>query len=325
MTPKQILITGASGCIGHYFTEQLIHKTDHELYILARNPAKLRFDVDARPGIHVVAADLREIDQYGDLLSRINVAILAATSWGGVEESYEINVAKTLALIERLDPAVCEQVLYFSTESILDQENQLLPEAGELGTDYIRTKYICFQGLEKLAIAPKITALFPTLVFGGDDRKPYSHLTEGFPQILSWLWLIRFLSADGSFHFMHGYDIAQVVCHLVDHPEASPAASQASAVRKVVLGNAPMTVNQTIREACRYFGKRIYFRVPLKAGLAEFFIRVFRIQVGPWDWFCIRYRHFVHRNPVSPATFGLQPYAQTLSDILKIYGFGLKG
>lgn len=336
MTAKRILITGASGCIGHYFTEQLIQNTEHELFILVRDPAKLRFDVEARPGIYLLEADLRQIDQFADLLKTINVAILAATSWGGIKEAYEINVTRTLALIRSLDPQVCEQVLYFSTESILDQNNQLLPEAGELGTEYIRTKYACFQELEKLEAgqAPAITAVFPTFVFGGDATKPYSHLTEGFPEVLRWLGLIRFLTTDASFHFMHGYDIAQVVCHLVDNPgkarmfaaeESMGADSQAGAIAKVILGNAPMTLDSTIQEVCDYFGKRIYFQFPLKTGLAEFFIKVFRIQVGAWDRFCLRYRHFVHQNPTSPRQFGLSPYAETLTDILKIYRFGEKG
>ncbi|NJR69987.1 MAG: NAD(P)-dependent oxidoreductase [Synechococcales cyanobacterium CRU_2_2] len=349
MTAKRILITGASGCIGHYFTEQLIQTTDHELFILVRDPAKLQFDSKARPGIELLTADLREISQFDALLKTIQVAILAATSWGGIQEAYEINVTQTLALIQALDPSVCEQVLYFSTESILAQNNQLLPEAGELGTDYIRTKYQCFRALEKLNLElnldkiPPITALFPTFVFGGDANKPYSHLTSGFPEVLRWIGLIRFLTTDASFHFMHGYDIAQVVCHCVDQPEVARRfadgvtgdsvtggddaidrgnlPNSARPIAKIILGNAPITLDETIQEVCDYFGKRIYLRFPIKLWLAEFLIRVFRIQVGDWDRFCLRYRHFVHQNPVSPRLLGLVPYAGTLTDILKIYRF----
>ena len=38
----RIFITGASGCIGHYLVETLIENTDHELFLMMRNPAKLR-------------------------------------------------------------------------------------------------------------------------------------------------------------------------------------------------------------------------------------------------------------------------------------------
>ncbi|MFN9179242.1 MAG: NAD-dependent epimerase/dehydratase family protein, partial [Dolichospermum sp.] len=44
MTKKRILVTGASGCIGHYISEALIQNTNHELYLLVRNPNKLQVD-----------------------------------------------------------------------------------------------------------------------------------------------------------------------------------------------------------------------------------------------------------------------------------------
>ncbi|MEO1184834.1 MAG: NAD(P)-dependent oxidoreductase, partial [Cyanobacteria bacterium J06636_27] len=34
MSQKRILVTGASGCIGHYISELLIQETQHELYLL---------------------------------------------------------------------------------------------------------------------------------------------------------------------------------------------------------------------------------------------------------------------------------------------------
>lgn len=54
---KRIFITGASGCIGHYITEALIQQTDHELFLLVRNPQKLRLKYLDRSRVHL----LREI------------------------------------------------------------------------------------------------------------------------------------------------------------------------------------------------------------------------------------------------------------------------
>ncbi|MFN6198841.1 MAG: NAD-dependent epimerase/dehydratase family protein, partial [Dolichospermum sp.] len=48
MTKKRILVTGASGCIGHYITEALIQNTNYELYLLVRNPDKLQIDTTVR-------------------------------------------------------------------------------------------------------------------------------------------------------------------------------------------------------------------------------------------------------------------------------------
>ena len=314
MTSKRILVTGASGCIGHYLAEALIQSTDHELFFLVRNRDKLKFDYEARPNITILQGDLREIERFSDLLQTVEVAILAATAWGGQQETFDINVVKTVRLIKLLNPDVCEQVIYFSTASILDRENQLLKQAGQLGTEYIRSKYTCFQQLAKLAIAPRITTLFPTLVLGGDAQKPYSHLTSGLPEVVKWIDLIRFLKADGSFHFIHGRDIAQVVLQLIEHPPESDHP------RHLVLGNPRVTVDQVVEEACAYLDKPIQFRVPLSFWLADVLIVLFRIQMAAWDRFCLRYRHFTYQDPVNPATFGLPTYCATVTDMLKTSG-----
>lgn len=314
MASQRIFITGASGCIGHYLVETLIHTTHHELFLLMRNPAKLQVDCSVRDGIHVLKGDLRHIKQFSDILATIDTAILTATVWGDPTETYEINVNKTLELIKLLDPQRCRQVIYFSTASILNRDNQPLPEAKTLGTDYVRTKYICHERLQTLAIAPKITTVFPTLVFGGDGKKPYSHLSAGLDDVLKWMKLIRFFRIDGSFHFVHAQDIADVVTHLADHPP------QAGDSRELVLGSDAVQVNQAIREICRYLGIPILVQIPLFLQLANIIIVLFRIQMEDWDRFCLSYRHFSYQNPVSPATFGKTPYCATVDELMKVSG-----
>lgn len=314
MTPKRIFLTGASGCIGHYIADALIQQTSHDLFFLVRNPQKLKFDYNARPGITIIPGDMREIEQVDRLLKTMDCAILAATAWGGAQETYDTNVTKTIRLMNLLDPLVCEQVLYFSTASILDRHHQPLPQAGTLGTDYIKTKYICHQQLSKLAIAPQITSLFPTLVFGGDAQKPYSHLSAGIQDVTRWIDIIRFLKADASFHFLHARDIAQVVGYLVDHPLGSQH------VREIVLGNPALTVDRAVEEVCAYLNKSIYFRIPLSIPFANLLIKLFRIQMAAWDRFCLDYRHFTYENPAHPSQFGLSDYCPTVADLLKISG-----
>ena len=309
---KRILITGASGCIGHYIAETLIQQTDYELYFLVRNPNKLGFDYRARPGIFIVEADLRDLEKYGELLPKINIAILAATSWGGIEEVFEVNVNSTLNLIKRLNPETCEQILYFSTASVLGRDNQTLEEAGEIGTDYIRSKYECLHQLLNLKqTLPPLRILFPTLVLGGDTNKPYSHLSSGLPEVVKWLDLIRWLKADASFHFIHAEDIAKVVFYLVDRPPNS------SETEIIILGNPEITLNQAVEQVCKYYRKNIYFRFNLTPGLANIIIKVFKIQMADWDRFCLTYRHFTYQNPVHPSALNVQPSYPTLAAILK--------
>jgi nucleoside-diphosphate-sugar epimerase len=308
MNPKRIFITGASGCIGHYITQALIQNTDHELYLLVRNPDRLRLDIKSRPGIELLHGDMRQIDRYAPLLQTINVAVLTATAWGG-GDVFDVNVLKTMRLMESLDPEFCEQVLYFSTASILSRQNEPLKEARQLGTDYIRTKYDCHSRLSRLRIASRITTLFPTLVFGGEDTGNPSHLTTGLPDVLKRINLIRFLKAEGSFHFIHARDIAQIVLHLIQNPP-TPA-------QPFVLGNQSLTVNQAVEEICAYLQKKIYFRIPLSDWLTDLIINLFKIQMSPWDRFCLNYRHFTYENAVTPASFGLTNYCSSLAEILR--------
>jgi len=323
MAPKRIFFTGASGCIGHYIAETLIEDTDCELFLLVRDRRKLKFDCNARPGIEVLEADLREIDRFADLLKTIDIAILAANAWGGQQEVFDVNVAKTVRLLNLLDPQVCEQAIYFSTASILDRNNQLLKQASQLGTDYIRSKYDCLTQLPRLEIAPKLTVLFPTLVFGGDAQKPTSHLSSGLPLVAKWIGLARWFKVDGSFHFLHAKDIAQIVRYLLDHPPPpNPVAAALDNIfiKQLVLGNPALTVNQLISECCRYLGKQVYFQVTITPWFADILIELFRIQMAPWDRFCMEYRHFTYRDPVSPATYGLTTYCATIADVLRAAG-----
>ncbi|NES88802.1 MULTISPECIES: NAD-dependent epimerase/dehydratase family protein [Okeania] len=311
MSHKRIFVTGASGCIGHYIVESLIQNTQHELFLLVRSPEKLKVDYKARSGVNLLTANLREIERFSDLLSEINVAILIATAWGNLQEVFDINVVKTIKLVKLLNPEVCENIIYFSTASILDSQNKLLKKAGEIGTDYIRSKYDCMYQLSRLKNVPPLTCLFPTLVLGGDDKKPYSHLSSGLPEIIRYIGLIRWLKADGSFHFIHAEDIARVVNYLVENPP------QSQELQKLVLGNTPVTVNQAITEICAYLKKRIYFQFNLSPWLIELIIVVFQIQIAAWDRFCLEYRHFTYQNPVNPATFKLPISCPTLADILR--------
>jgi nucleoside-diphosphate-sugar epimerase len=318
----RILVTGASGCVGHYVSETLIQNTDHELFLFVRNPAKLTVDITARPGIHVIKTDMMEIEQQAELLKTINVAVLTAAGWGG-QEAFDINFTKTHALFDLLDPTVCEQVIYFSTQSVLDRDNQLLPEAGKIGTDYIMSKHQCLDKLTKEAKAPdgsnsiaaKITTVFPTLVLGGDGAKPYSFLSADLPNVTKYVGLLQFFTADMSFHFIHAKDIAEVVRHLIAHPEIADKFD-----RRVVLGNKLISGDDGITEICGYFGKKSPFRIPLSNTIANFFIKTFKIQMAEWDRFCLSYRHFSSANPVSPATFGLPTYAPTITDIFRTRG-----
>jgi nucleoside-diphosphate-sugar epimerase len=315
----RILVTGASGCVGHYVSETLINNTDHELFLVVRDPAKLQIDTTVRPGIQVIQCDMNDIGQLADLLKTINVPVMTAAGWGG-EAAMNVNYTKTHELLSLLDPQVCQQVIYFATESILNSKNELLPEAGSIGTDYIKSKHRCFSTLHELAVADRITTVFPTLVLGGDETKPYSFLSADLPQVIKYASLLRWIKADGSFHFIHGKDIAEVVRYLIDHPEES-----AKYDRKVVMGNELVMVDQGIQEICGYLGKPVIFQIPLSISMINIIIKIFKVQMAEWDYFCLQNRHFKHDPIVNPRTFGIPSYAASISDVLSTRGIPRAG
>ena len=183
----------------------------------------------------------------------------------------------------------------------------------------MRTKYICHEKLSEPAIAPKITTVFPTLVFGGSDTKPYSHIAGGLSEVASYIGIIRFIKADGSLHYIHAKDIAEVVRHLVDHP---PAEGES---RELVIGNPSKTANEVVQDITQYLGKRTYFQVPLSFGLANAIIKIFNIRMADWDRFSMEYRHFTYQNAVTPSSFGLQDNYPTIEDVFRSAGVMPKG
>ncbi len=317
---KKAFITGASGCVGHYLVESLIHKTDYELYLLVRDRQKLKVDISSRTGINVIEGTMQDIEQYRELLGTMNYVVSTAAAWGGTEVTFDTNLHKTVDLFAAINPAVCERAIYFSTASILDAQNQILPEAGKIGTDYIRSKYACLEKLEQSAISDRLITVFPTLVFGGDTNKPYSHLSGGLKEVAGYINLIRWVKGEGSLHFIHGSDIAQIITKLITTEDSilSWDLDAFDFPARLVLGEPKVTINQAIAEACDFFGKPIGKWLPqlsLSPWLINIVIKLFKIQVAEWDRFCIKQRHFTY-NVVSPETFGLKSNFPNIASLL---------
>ncbi|MEB3261092.1 MAG: NAD(P)-dependent oxidoreductase [Cyanobacteriota bacterium] len=321
-TEPRILITGASGCVGQYIADHLFRHTEAHLLLLLRDPEKLTAVPRSDPRITLLVGDLRELDPHAEAIASAQRVIHTATAWGDPERARAVNVVAVKRLLSLLDPDRLEQVIYFSTASILDRNLRLLQEALPHGTEYIQTKAQCLMDLEAHPLAERIVAVFPTLVFGGDlegpHRHPTSYLTAGLVEAARWLWLARWLRAEASFHFIHAADIATVCAHLATTPhQPNPEAGQGP-VRRLVLGQAPMTVNEAVAILCRWRGVwRPPVGLELRGWLIEGLIRLLRLEVNAWDRFSIRQRHFVH-DPVSPPErFGYVSFAPTLEEVLE--------
>ena len=274
--------------------------------------------------MNLLIGDLREPQRFEAELATITRVIHTATAWGDPTRAHQVNVLAVKAMLQKLDPGVVEQISYFSTASILNQQLQPLPEALAYGTEYIQTKAQCLADLEDHPLADKIVAVFPTLVFGGklDGTCPFptSYLTSGLAEASRWLWLARWFKADASFHFIHAADIASICGHLATsahEPNQEPGQGK---VRRIVMGQQAISVNQAVLTLCRWKGLRRTPRIPLWGWLIESLIRVLPIEITAWDRFSIRQRHFIH-DPISPPErFGRKSFAPTLEDVLNDSG-----
>ena len=327
----RILITGASGCVGQYITEELYRNSDADLFLLLRDPAKLQVVSPQDPRITLLIGDLRELGPHAEAIASASRIIHTATAWGDPARAQAVNVDAVKELLRLTNPAVLEQLIYFSTASILDRNLQLLPEAQAHGTEYIQTKAICLGQLEQHALAPKIVAVFPTLVFGGKlgpagqsnngDHHPTSYLTAGLLEAVKFLWLAKWLRADASFHFIHAADIASVCAHLATRPHQANREPGQGPLRRLVLGQKAVTVNGTVASLCRWRGGWYPpIAVDLRGWLINGLIKLLRIEITPWDLFSIQQRHFIHEPVSPPERFGLVSLAPTLEAVFETAG-----
>ncbi len=308
MTAK-IFITGGSGCVGHYLVESLLCQTDWHLYLLLRNPQKLKVNYSS-DRVTILHGSLRDIEQFRPIVEQMDYLVSTAACWGG-EDTYLINVEKTHALFSYLNTDICQRAIYFSTASILDQHKNLLPEAGAIGTDYIRSKYLCLKELENLPIAQKLITVFPTIVFGGNGRdKPFSFISAGLQEVLRYIPYIRWLKTEGSFHFIHAFDIAQMVTKLLvdGYDRGKPPL-------RLVIGMPKISVNQAIAEVCAFTNHRIWWQIEVTPALISLVRWLFRLQMAEWDQFCLKQRHFVYDH-ITPEDLGLTAKYPRLTDLL---------
>ncbi len=315
-----VLITGASGCVGQYIAAWLLENSELDLLLWVRDPSKITaLDVN-QPRIKLLIGDLRDAKLFTNELGKVNRVIHTATAWGDPRRAYEVNVKAVKLILKLLNPNVLEQIIYFSTASILDKDLQPLKEALLYGTEYIQTKAQCLIELEKHPLADKIIAVFPTLIFAGKvdgtSQFPTSYLTEGLTKATQWLWLARWFKGYSRFHFIHAADIAYVCGHLATTPHESNKEPNQGALRRLVLAQPYVSIDQVLSALMKWRGMKRVPRFPLWGWLVKVLVKILPIQLTNWDHFSIKQRHFTH-DPVSPPErFGGISHARTIEEVL---------
>ncbi|NQY75482.1 MAG: NAD(P)-dependent oxidoreductase [Candidatus Margulisbacteria bacterium] len=307
MSKRKIFITGASGCIGHYVLDALLKEPDTSLYLLTRDSKRFLFNTTQYPQITLVEGNMETIESHENLLKEMDGVIHIATYWGGLEPGRLINLEKTKVLLDALNPDKCRKIIYFSTESILGKNDMPSPEAGEFGTGYVKSKYEAYQMIQQHPLFERINILYPTLVMGGDETHPFSHISSGILPNIKYLKIIRFFDFNAHLHMAHGKDIATVTAHLLnhDHPGAS-----------YILGGPVLTARMVVDALCKAFHIKPRPVLTITSKRVLFLAKLFRIKLDAWDRYCIENPHFNH-HVTSPASFGLVPAFPTLDHIVQ--------
>lgn len=275
---RQVLVTGAAGCVGHYVIEHLLELGDVRPVVLLRDPGRLREDLRAR--VTCIKGDLADPEPWLGHVVEVEAAILVATSWGG-PLAHRVNVETTHRLVEGLRRA--RRLVYFSTASVLDPDGSLDAAAPDFGTDYIRSKHAA---LATMPPDPRIVPVFPTVVLGGDDRHPRSAAMEGLPALRPWRGLLARLTFEGAFHVIHAADLARLAVWLIDHPPPSG---------RLVVGLPALTVREVASAVARALGADDAPEWDITKGL-ELLPRVLPWKFTAWDRHCLARRNF--RYPV---------------------------
>lgn len=299
---KNIFVTGISGVVGHYLFDYLKENQDYQFYFLVRNPKKLAFNPQDFKNVKIIHDVFENIGNYKDLLKEMDYFVHLAADWVSAKGNYD----HTVTMLEAFDPNCLKKGIYFSTASILDQNNQTLEAAGKYGTPYIQGKYLLHQKLPQLKIASKVITLFPTWVIGGDSLHPYSHAAQGILSMKKWLWLLRFFSLNVRYHYIHAKDIAMITNHLLENDVTK---------QEFVLGNPAISVNDFIKEACEYFQKRVYFQIPVSPQFIYKVTQLLRRKLPAWDAYCLNNPDQLHQT-VNPESFGLTSNYKTVEQIL---------
>ena len=318
MTSKNLLITGSNGCVGQYLTDWFLKNTKFRIYLMVRDKNKLPLSVQRNKRIKLLVCDIRECKIFRKEISQINFLIHTATAWGDPKRAFEVNIKAFEELLLMLEKNKLKKIIYFSTASILNEKGELIRESLIYGTEYIRTKYKCFERLKESSFAEKLFVVFPTLVFGGTlnkkSRYPVSYLTSGLKEVNKWLWIARFLKIKSKFHFIHANDIAQICGFLIKNYNEA----EYQGFKKFILGQSFITIDDAIKILLERNKMSRYFSIPLTKKIIKILLRVLPIQTTPWDSFSIKKYDFNHYTITNPESFNLKSYAKSLKDILRL-------
>ena len=312
----RVFITGGSGCVGHYLVRDFLADPENEIVLLLRTPEKLTLPENAGSRVTILQGDLTDGARLLQGQGRVDLGVLAATAWGG-PRTFDITVDANLALTDQLIADGCDRIIYFATASVMSRDLQLIDEARDHGTAYIRAKHKLVSMIETRSNAAQLIGFFPTVIFGGGEAPvdaPRSHLVRMLFENKRWMPLLRRLSANGRLHLIHPADIARLAVHYA-------TADGSNGPQRIVLGNAPNTVDELIAAVATATGHRHRPVLRVTGQRVEFVAKLLRLKMTPWDFYNARNTDQSYPSAVKPSDFGLPMEMPDIHAGLRAVGF----
>lgn len=290
---KKVIVTGGTGCVGHYVVEGLLDACPWiTAYILTRDPDNWKLENSYWGRMKFLVGSMETVDDFKDEIEAAQGIIHIGTEWGEYPHTMHVNVQKVLDMLDYVDEENMQRILIFSTASLLGDGNQVLDEAYRLGSAYIVSKYLALKKLKDHRYCKELGRmrfLFPTTVWGGDKHRPMSHMSKAVQEMKEWTWLLRWISVDASFHYIHGFDIAEYVT-------AFFKAGKLPDEEDIVLGHDVIHMDRVLRDICTLHGVRVYRQFRIPKWFVTLILRLFKRKMTRWDWFCFQKPHFVYRT-----------------------------
>ena len=306
-----IFITGASGCIGHYVLMALRQKFPMaHLHLLVRNTKKLKLDVETWPNVTIHLGDMDAIETCKEVLHSTDYVVHIATVWGyDLDVNLRINQDRALEMFNYCDPRRLKKIIYFSTASILTDDNQLSPAAKTEGSPYVKSKLAAYNAIKSSTWAEKVVTLFPTMVLGGSDNAPYSHISQGLLGIRKHIAWARWFHLNGAFHFLHAEDIAKMVT--ISMTQDVP--------KDMVMGNPKITFNDAILELAETMEKKPWLQLHIPQWMINALVVMFKRRMDSWGAHCAKHPYFVY-NVHAPYHFGEELSFSSLKEVVEKMG-----
>ncbi|RAP24617.1 hypothetical protein DID73_01410 [Candidatus Marinamargulisbacteria bacterium SCGC AG-343-K17] len=303
-----IFVTGATGCIGHYALKELKRAfPGAHLHIMVRDIDRFKMDIPSWSNLTIHMGGMDDIGQYKEVLKTVDYVVHIATVWGyDLDVNIRINRDRTLEMFDYCDPNRLKKIIYFSTASILTDGNQLSSAAETEGTPYVKSKLEAYKAIKESSWADKVITLFPTMVLGGADDAPYSHISQGLLDIRKHLKWAKWLHLNGAFHFLHAEDIAKMIS--IGMTQDVP--------QEMVMGNPKMTFNDAILEMAEYIGMKPSIQIYLSPLLIRVLLFIFKKRVDSWGAHCAKHPYFEY-DVYAPYHFGEELSFSSLTAVLK--------